>query len=115
MLMRWLAVLLICPSFAAAASPAWKDGLMTRLELLALIETLNAELLSHPSATATLEKWCGDHALAHEPKVKAVLERGAEKALDEDGHRLAWRAARRARALPARAAGLRGQATVRGR
>ena len=88
MLMRWLAVLLICPSFALAGSPAWKDSVMTRLELLALIETLNAELLSHPSATATLEKWCGDHALAHEPKVTAALERGAGKPLDEDGRRL---------------------------
>ena len=88
MFIRWLAVLLICPSIAAAASPAWKDSLMTRLELLALIETLNAELLSHPSATATLEKWCGDHALAHEPKVTAALERGAGKPLDEDGRRL---------------------------
>ena len=88
MLVRWLAVLLICPSFAVAEPPAWKDGLMTRLELMALIETLNAELLSQPSATATLEKWCGDHALAREPKVAAMLERGADKPLDEDARRL---------------------------
>ena len=86
--MRWLFVFLICPAFGAAASPAWKDSFLTRLELLALIETLNAGLLSHPSATATLERWCGDHGLAREAKVVAVLERGAEKTLDEDGRKL---------------------------
>lgn len=88
MLMRWLLILLICHASAAGASPAWKDGFLTRLELLALIETLNAELLSHPSATATLEKWCGEHGLAREAKVAAVLERGAEKPLDVNGSRL---------------------------
>ena len=61
---------------------------LTRLELQALIETFNAELLSHASATATLEKWCADHGLAREAKVTAILERGREKVLDEDGRQL---------------------------
>ena len=88
MLMRCLPILLIWPSLAAAEPLSWKDSFGTRLELQALIETLNAELLSHPSATATLEKWCRDHGLARDAKVVAVLERGAEKPLDEEGRRL---------------------------
>jgi chorismate-pyruvate lyase len=88
MLMRCLPFLLIYPSFAAAEPLSWKDSFGTRLELQALLETLNAELLSHPSATATLEKWCGDHKLAREAKIAAELERGAEKPLDDEGRRL---------------------------
>jgi chorismate-pyruvate lyase len=88
MLMRCLPFFLIWPSLAAAEPLSWKDSFGTRLELQALLETLNAELLSHPSATATLEKWCGDHRLAPGAKVVAVLERGAEKPLDEQGRRL---------------------------
>lgn len=88
MLMRWLFILSIWPSLAMGASPSWKDSFLTRLELLALIETFNAELLSHASATATLEKWCGDHGLAREAKITAALERGVEKPLDGDGRQL---------------------------
>jgi hypothetical protein len=57
---------------------------LTRLELLAIIETLNADLLSHPSATLTLERWCADHNLASPAKIAARLNRNAEKLLDED-------------------------------
>ncbi len=88
MVKRLLLILLMYPSFAAEASPSWKDSFVTRLELLALIETFNAELLSHASATATLEKWCADHGLARDAKVIAILERGAEKPLDGEGRRL---------------------------
>jgi len=62
--------------------PSWQDSLLTRVELLALIETLNAELLSHPSATVTLERWCAVHGLAQDAKIVAKLEKGAEKPLD---------------------------------
>ncbi len=51
---------------ASAAEPArWPDSFVARLEALALIESLNADLLSHDSATLTLERWCADHRLAH--------------------------------------------------
>lgn len=40
---------------------------LERAELLALIETLNADLLSHDSATLTLEGWCAEHRLAGDP------------------------------------------------
>jgi chorismate-pyruvate lyase len=88
MVMRGLLKLLARPSPAAAEPPAWKDGLGMRLELLALIETFNAELLSQPSATAALEKWCGEHRLAPDARVAAVLERGADKPLDAEGRAL---------------------------
>ena len=50
---------------ASAAEPVrWPDSFVARLEALALIESLNADLLSHDSATLTLERWCADHRLA---------------------------------------------------
>jgi len=56
--------------------PAWPDTFVARLEALALIETLNSEILSSTSATATLEAWCRDHKLAPEPRIVARLVRG---------------------------------------
>ena len=38
---------------------------------MALIETLNASLLAARSATFTLDKWCTDHKLADETKIRA--------------------------------------------
>jgi chorismate-pyruvate lyase len=62
---------------SARAQPTfWPDTFVGRLEALALIQTLNAELLASRSATQTLEKWCGDHRLADEPKIIArVIDR----------------------------------------
>ena len=70
-------VLLILP-FTALADE-WPDGFLARIEATALIETLNAELLSNPSATVTLERWCGAHRLAAELKISAHLLRGEHK------------------------------------
>jgi hypothetical protein len=38
---------------------------------LALLQTLNADLLSHESATLTLERWCDAHHLASSPTIVA--------------------------------------------
>jgi hypothetical protein len=58
-------ILLPTAAGALAAEPApWPDSFVGRLEALALIESLNADLLSHDSATLTLERWCADHRLA---------------------------------------------------
>jgi chorismate-pyruvate lyase len=43
-----------------------------------LTAQLNAELLSHDSATAVLESWCGARHLADPPKVTARLVRRAD-------------------------------------
>jgi len=69
-------------SFAAAEpthATADTDSSLSRVETLALIETLNAELLAAKSATSTLEKWCADHHMAEAPKIVAKRMIGAEK------------------------------------
>jgi chorismate-pyruvate lyase len=64
---------------SAAAAHAWPDSVVARIEALALLQTLNAELLSHDSATATLERWCDSHRLASPPRVVAQRVPGAEQ------------------------------------
>jgi hypothetical protein len=46
-------------------------GFVARLEALALLQTLNAELLANNSATLTLEHWCDAHHLASPPRIVA--------------------------------------------
>ena len=59
------AIALMLRATGATAEPArWPDSFVARLEALALLESLNADLLSHDSATLTLERWCADHRLA---------------------------------------------------
>lgn len=66
---------------AQAETGPWPDEFLTRLEALALVQTLNAELLASRSATLTLEKWCGEHQLAGagEARIIAHLIRGEAK------------------------------------
>lgn len=63
----------------AQTGPIWPDTFLTRVEALALIETLNATLLAARSATFTLDQWCADHKLSSETKIRAELVRGIEK------------------------------------
>ena len=67
------------PPNAGASTPAWSNDFIARLEALALLQTLNAELLSHDSATLTLDRWCDAHRLASPAKVVAVRDRSARK------------------------------------
>ena len=64
-----------------AGTPAipWRDNFTTRLEALALLQSLNADLLSHDSATLTLDRWCGTHRLAEPAKIVAERVRDVEK------------------------------------
>jgi chorismate-pyruvate lyase len=57
--------------FTPAQSLNWSDSITARREALALLETLNADLLSNNSATATLEHWCDVHHLAVPPQIVA--------------------------------------------
>jgi hypothetical protein len=66
-------------SALAQSPPAWPDTFLSRVEVLALLETLNANLLAARSATFTLEKWCADHKLAGETKIRAQLVIGVDK------------------------------------
>ncbi len=72
------------PAFAADAPPRpaavpWSDSYTTRLEALALLQSLNADLLSHDSATLTLERWCAAHRLATPATVVADRVRDVDK------------------------------------
>src|ERR1700716_167289 len=55
------------PTYADTAVPVssrnWPNSFVARLEASLLIQTLNADLLSHDSATLTLERWCSAHRL----------------------------------------------------
>lgn len=81
-----LAALVFIPLKLAAQpapSASWPDDATSRLEALALIETLNADLLSHDSATLTLDRWCGSHGLAASPVITAQRVRSAETPADD--------------------------------
>ncbi|WP_426662274.1 hypothetical protein [Rhodanobacter aciditrophus] len=86
--------LVICSAAALAVAPAasargdWPDTPLARTQALAELQTLNAELLSHPSATLTLERWCGAHHLAVQAKVVAHRVQGENKPLPLDGRAL---------------------------
>jgi hypothetical protein len=70
---------LLLGALVAAGAPVWPDTPTARLEALALVQTLNADLLSHDSATLTLDRWCADHGLADGAKIVAERVRGADK------------------------------------
>lgn len=67
-----------------AAAPIWPDTPLARTQALALLQTLNADLLSHDSATLTLERWCNAHHMASPVRVIAQRVRGADKPLPPD-------------------------------
>jgi len=55
----------------SARIQAWSGSFVARLEALALLQTLNSELLANNSATLTLEHWCDLHHLASPPRIVA--------------------------------------------
>jgi hypothetical protein len=79
----------LCPFVSAhSATLPWPDTVLVRTQAMALLQSFNADLLSHPSATLTLERWCADHALAAEAHVVAQRDTGADKPLPDDGRAL---------------------------
>ena len=77
--------LLLTTAIASAAELApWPDSLVGRLEALALIESLNADLLAHDSATLTIERWCADHRLADPARIVAERVSDAAKAASDE-------------------------------
>jgi hypothetical protein len=73
----------LCASSVWAAPPpetsAWTESFVARVEALAVLQTLNADLLSHDSATATLERWCEAHELASPAHMVAVRVPNVDK------------------------------------
>lgn len=76
-----LALLFLAPTAPAADALSWPADKEGRLAALAVVETLNAEILAGRSATLVLEKWCLDHGLSGgaEAKVVAQAVKGADK------------------------------------
>src|ERR1700676_1753167 len=82
--LRRYGVILLCASTAArgaspAQTPNWTGSFVARVEALAVLQTLNADLLSHDSATLTLERWCDVHRLASPPRIVASRVRDIDK------------------------------------
>jgi len=74
---RGYGVLLLCVAMMGHAAPpahpqTWTSSFVTRVEALAVLQSLNADLLSHDSATLTLERWCDVHQLASPAKITAI-------------------------------------------
>ncbi|KMO41195.1 hypothetical protein VQ02_06235 [Methylobacterium variabile] len=80
-----LAVLAAGP--ARAEGPDWPDTYLSRVEAVAVVQSLNAALLASRSATATLEGWCATHRMAETPRLVARLERGVDKPASEETRR----------------------------
>lgn len=73
----------LTPSWARGHdSPAWQDDFQSRLEVYALMQSLNVEILGSSSATRSLEKWCGEHQLAAVPKIIAQPVLGEDKPIE---------------------------------
>ncbi|WP_428031440.1 hypothetical protein [Ancylobacter sp.] len=66
------------PARAGDIQP-WPDNAVSRLAALALVQTLNADLLANASATLTLDRWCAAHHLAETPTIVADRVRGQDK------------------------------------
>lgn len=80
--MRALVLLTLLASNVAIAdgtAAPWRDDFTARLESLALLQSLNSELLSHDSATLTLDRWCGSHRLATPATIVAERIRNVDK------------------------------------
>lgn len=63
----------------AGATPRLPDTFLARVEALATMETLSADILASHSATLVLEKWCGDHGIALPAKIRAERVDAPEK------------------------------------
>jgi chorismate-pyruvate lyase len=48
---------------------SWPNTFVARVEVLALLQTLNSNLLGHDSATQILGEWCREHRLAADPQI----------------------------------------------
>jgi chorismate-pyruvate lyase len=76
---RRLLIATLYLSVAFAAQAQWRDTFESRLEVLALLQSVNGELLAGSSATRVLEAWCGEHRMADDPKIVARRVAGVDK------------------------------------
>jgi hypothetical protein len=71
-----------------SGAPPWQESFTARLGALALLQTLNAELLSHDSAALTLDRWCAAHRLASPAHIVAERVDGASQAATDEQRQL---------------------------
>jgi len=64
-------------SAAVKAADGWSDSFTGRLGALALLQTLNGEILASSSATRTLEQWCAAHHLSGTAPARIIAQRVA--------------------------------------
>ncbi|TDR82825.1 hypothetical protein DFP86_101215 [Paludibacterium purpuratum] len=64
--------------------PGWQDSNATRVKALALLQTLNATLLSRDSATQTLQRWCAAHHMAPEARIIARRDNATVKSASDE-------------------------------
>jgi len=77
---RSLSVTALCCLLSVSAFAQQRpDTFESRLEILALLQTVNGDLLASSSATRTLEEWCGEHHMAVDPKIIATKIAGVQK------------------------------------
>lgn len=67
-----------------ASSASRISDRLERVEAVALLQTLNADLLSHDSATLTLERWCAEHRLASPARIVARRMRGPARPMPDE-------------------------------
>lgn len=81
-----VSVALFCNSIQSYAEelPQWRDDFFSRVEILALLQTLNVQLLSSNSATVVLENWCADHHMASLSKITARFVNDQDKPVSEE-------------------------------
>ena len=72
-----LGAAVLLSTIANAAPLSRPDTFLARVEALALMETLSADILASRSATRALEVWCAGHAMAEAPKIRAELVPGS--------------------------------------
>lgn len=80
----FLPLWIIMATLAGCAFVPVQQGQVARVEVLAMLQTLNADLLSHESATLTIERWCADHRLAEPARIVARLARDAVKPVPQE-------------------------------
>lgn len=88
--MRFFWLIAAVWALPAQSEPAWPNSSANRWQAEAMVQSLNAEILASPSATAVLENWCAVHHLADEPKIVAerVLDAPAKTPTVEQRQRL---------------------------
>jgi hypothetical protein len=86
----------VAVALALALSLGVADAEPSMPEARRLVAALNADLLSHDSATGTLQRWCASRHLADPPKIVAQRVAGHDKPADREVRRLLHAAPREA-------------------